>query len=46
MMPTFKVWMLRQGRKVDATNNTGLFMTPYDVKWKGDEMNWNGAYML
>jgi hypothetical protein len=19
--------------------NTGLFMTPYDVKWKGDEMN-------
>jgi hypothetical protein len=27
--------------------NTGLFMTPYNVKmWKANEMNRNGSYML
>jgi hypothetical protein len=40
MMPTFKVWMLRQrAQKLDATTNyTGLFMT-HDVSGRRDEMN-------
>jgi hypothetical protein len=44
MMPTFKVWMQRPKEpKLDGTTNTGLFMTPYNVKmWKANERNPNG----
>jgi hypothetical protein len=49
-MPTFKVWMQRpkEPKLMAPQINTGLFMTPYNVKmWKANEMNPGmGSYML